>query len=813
MNKLIDDLKFAARLYAKNKTVTVVSLLALAIGVAAVVVCFAVVNSVLLHPLPYPDSDRMVQVYKKMKDGPANLMPYARFRFLQANNRTFDSLAAYDVVDSGVTMVRDGIPQLIQNVGVTSDFFKVVGVHPILGRDFSVAEDQAGVAPVAVISYKLWTNSFDQDPHILGRVMSLSGENYTIVGVMPEGFAFAPVADVWAPLRNREDWTDHSSRYLVTGRLKSGVSTEQAQQDLDRLEQSLKEQHSDIVPPTELAVSTIPYKERVVGNIRSSLVILIAAAFCILLIACADVANLLLSRALVRRKEIAIRSVLGVSRFRMIRQLLTESVLLGGLGGALGLGLAIVGVRLIVHSAPDELPAVTHISIDLKVVLFAIAISLLTGIIFGLAPALQLSSTSHIATLRDGEYSTPGRKSRRVQNGLVSFEIALSTLLLTTASLLLLSFQNLRKVDLGFQPQHVLTVQTSFASKALQNAAAANADVQRILLNITSIPGVRSAAAITRLPTEASLEFPFDLLPKGTTGDEGSEANWKAITPDLFNALQISLRSGRLFTDTDGMAGAKVAIINEAFAKQFLGTQSPNGTQLLIGRKMGGNFLDTSRQIVGVVTNTRDDDLSADPQPTMYIPLSQVPDGTMSALNKVIPLSWIIRTEGNPMSFTKAVGQGVFNADSTLAASKPRSLEQVLGESIARQRMQTTMVTVFAAVALFLAVVGLYGIVVHAVTERRHEVAIRFALGATEKQVLKLMISYGLILVIPGVVLGLFSSLLLRPALASFLFAIHGVDLTAYLFVAVLLVAVSILATIIPSLRLRKIDPARALRE
>lgn len=812
MEELFKDIRFALRIYTKHPGFSASAILALAIGIGAATTIFGLVDTLLVHPLAYPHSDQLVQVGRRTQSGPGYLMTYSRFRFIEEGNHSFQSLAAYDVVGSGLSAVVGNAPDLLRNLRVSSNFFRMLEIQPFKGRDFSDADTQPGAPPVAIISYKTWSELFGRDPSIIGRSVRMSGELYSIIGVMPASFQFTPEADVWLPLRKAEDWSDHVAASLVTARLRPGITIKAAQEEMDLLEQRLKQAHPDAVPRSELRMELTPYADRIIGDSRQPLQILAGAAACILLIACASVANLLLARAIARRREVAVRIALGVGRLRIARQLLTESTVLALIGGVVGLGFAAVITEMLKSRLPAVLPRISQVSLNGQAVLIAFLASLVTGIIFGFAPALQLSALKPARVLRESGRLSSDRRSTRLQASLVTAEVALSTILLLATGLLLVSFQKLRTVALGFNPDNVITFQTSMAGMSSQPTQSVMVVLRKIIDRLRAIPGVESVAAVTRLPTENSVVYHFELLPKSGAADDSLTANWKPVTPDFFKTMNINLESGRCFSNSDDENSARVIIVNRAFIQQFLKGSDPQSTQIVLGRQMGEDFADQPRTIVGVVANVRDDGLEEPAPPTVYLPISQVPSKTMAFLNRLLPLSWVLRTNGNFDAISQEVRQQMFVVDPQLVAANPRSMKEILNDSIARQQVQAVLVTAFGIIALFMGVLGIYGVMAQAVGERKQEIGIRLALGAEGVDVVALMIKYGLRLIVPGLIVGILGTFAAHNLLSSVLYGVQATNITIMAIVVALLGIVAFTAALIPALRARKVDPNSVLR-
>lgn len=809
MEKFLQDLRFALRVYAKNRSFTIIAVLALAIGIGSNIAVFTVVNAMLFRALPYPDGDRLVQVGRSLNEGPNYTMSYARFRFLEQNNRAFESLAAYDVVGSSLSVMLGETPELVQSSRVSANFFRVLQINPLLGRSFTPEDDKPGATPVAIIGHSAWSRLFGNDPSVVGRSVRMSGEAYTIIGVMPADFRFGPDTEAWITIRKTEDWSDRSNPHHVIGRLRPGATVESAHSDLTTVFQRLKEEQPASIAQTEVGALITPYRERVVGNTRVPLLMLAGVVGCVLLIACANVANLLFARAIKRRQEMAVRIALGINQSRMIRQLLTESFLLSTISGVVGLLFAIAALGVFELWLPVKLPRIAELDIDFRVLLFSLAAIALTSIVFGLAPALQLAKMDPAQTLRELSGATPGRGIRRLQAGLVSLEIALSTVLLLTAGLLLISFQKLRTVDPGYDTEGVLIIQTSLASTEFAATEPTVLRVQRVIERLKTIPEVKHVATVTRLPTEPSLVLSFE---RGSQ-DEELDANWRAVTPEFFEALRIPLHAGRAFNDRDTRDAPHVAIVNETFVSKFLNGTNPLGQRVVIGRDVSENFADQPREIVGVVADTLGNTLSEAPAPGIFVPAGQVPDRTTAFLNQIVPLNWVVQVTGDPAAVSTRLRREVSVADAGLVASKPRPLEEMLSGLTAPQKTYATLMTFFAAVALFLGAMGLHGVMSHSVAERRHELGIRFALGASRGRLLWLMVTYGLKLLVPGLVVGITLSLALRSVVASYLFGVSTTYFVVYVAVILLLSLIAMIATLGPAMRATRVDLTTVLRQ
>jgi putative ABC transport system permease protein len=807
---LWQDLRYAVRIYFKSKTFTLMAGLALAIGSGATTALFTVVNAVLLRPLPCSEPERIVEIYRLLPAGPSRVLNYPWFRFAERTNQAFEYLAAW-TGGPRANLSAGGSVQSIHSYRVSSDFFRVFGIQPVVGRDFSREDDQPGAAPVAVISKTLWTVAFGRDPNIIGRAVSMNGESYTIVGVMPADFAENTDIDFWIPLRKEEDWTEKVVNYWVTGRLRRGVTLEAARSDLNLVWDRLRRERPDAVDRRDLGSQVIPYLDTILDGYRKPMLLLSGAAACILLIACVNVANLLLARAVERRKEVAVRIAVGTGRGRLIRQLLTESALLSVASGAVGFALAVGLTRVLKHWLAVQVIRGDEIAIDFRVLGFAVAVSVLTGIVFGLAPALQLTRLNFAQLLRDSGRLASSRGASGVQAALVCAQIALSVVMLLAAGLLLTSFQRLRTYDLGFTPQGVLAVDVAMTGPEFETTAASAVAIQRIHERLSAIPGVRSSALVNVLPTQFSGSFDVTLLPDPVHRDSPGAVSEepRQITPQFFDVMRMPMLSGRAFTEHDTQRSAQVAVVNETFVRKFLPGVNPIGLHLALGRLMGPNFIDQPREIVGVVADTRGElrRMRGEGRASVFTPMVQLPDRIMARLNSGRSMTWVIRAVGDPLAVGRAVREEILKAGPSLVVDNPRSLEEVVSEGIEQEKAQTVLISSFGLVALLLAVLGLYGTMSHAVAGRTHELGIRFALGATRGSVLSLMLRYSFKLIVIGLLAGFAASFALQRVLAAYLFGVRPSDPFIHAAVLGLLSATALFAALMPAMRAARTDP------
>jgi putative ABC transport system permease protein len=794
----------------KNPGFTAISALALALGIGANTAIFSVVNAVMLRPLPYKDPDRLVHVHRTQP--PIMRGPISRPAFLewQAQQKVFQEMAAFYPEAFNLTGSDDA--ERVVGSRVTEGFFQMFGVAPAQGRYFLASDNQIGGGRVVVIGYGMWQRRFGADPNLIGKTVTLNGEAYTVAGIAPPSFNFPGRSEVWTPAVLSEDKRERGSNYLkVIARLKEGVSVEQAQAQMNQITSVQAQQYPE--NDTNLSVTITPLLEDQIRNVRSVLLILFGAVAVVLLIACANVANLLLARATARQKEIAVRTALGASRGRIMRQLLTESVLLALLGGGLGALLATWGIKVLVAFAPSNIPRVSDVQLDHWVLGFTLFISVITGIIFGLAPALQVSTTNLNEVLKEGTRGAATNSPHRaaLRRVLIIAEIALSFILLISAGLLIESIRRLTEVNPGFNPQNLLTANVSFprhpsssndetdagATKQLQETANFLAEVQQ---GIKSLPGVQAVGAINDLPVagQGSVNGDFNIegRPKFKSG-EAPVAEYRLITPDYFRAIGIPLLKGRVFTDGDGPQGQVHIVINETLAKRFFPDEDPLGKRLLV-------LDDKPHEIIGVVGDARQWGLDRPPDPEIYFSYAQIAFSASATL--------VIRTSVEPASLSEGVRRAIREVNTDAPVYAVRTMMQVMADSTAQRRFNAILMTSFAGVALLMAAVGLYGVISYSVAQRTQEIGIRMALGAQVGNVLRMVLWDGFKLALGGVLLGLFASLAITRVLASLLYGISATDPLIFLGGSIFLSITALLACYIPARRATKIDPMVALR-
>jgi putative ABC transport system permease protein len=821
MESLSADVRQSFRMMRKSPTFTAIAVTALALGIGANTGIFSVVDRVLLQPLPYHEPDRLVRLGRKYPQGEgfSNSIPkYMVWR----HNSVFSVMTIYDQQGPGLNLSSGDKPEQVKGVHISANYFKVFGTAPALGRSFTASEDSPNGPKAAIISQKLWKSHFGGDPRILGKTIVLNGDPYPIVGVLPDSFVASPPADVWIPLQADPNSTNQGHYLSVAARLKPGVTLEAARAQMKVVGEQFRRLNPKWMEKTE-SVAVVPMRDSVVRDVKPALLILLGAVAFVLLIACANVANLLLARAASRQKELAIRAAMGASRWRVVRQLLTESVLLAGLGGIGGLLLGAWGVRALLMLVPGNLPRLTDSGaahavlslLDWRVAAFTVGVSLLTGILFGLFPALHISNPDVASTLKEASgRSSTGRRQNRVRALLVAGEMALALVLLACAALLIRTFVGLQTVDAGINPHHVLTMQTSLAGAEFSSTQKVDNFTTQVLRRIEGLPGVEAAATAVVLPTDSEIDLPFNIAgkPPKAGQDFNGDEQWRSVSPHYFSVFKIPLLRGRLLNERDTSNSAHVVIINQAMAKKYWPKQDAIGEVITIGKGLGPQFEDQPRQVIGIVGDVRETGLADQDVGVMYIPASQVPPALTQLANSTLPLSWCIRSTVDPLSLRTAIEHEIQAVNGQMPVSKVRTMDQVIAEGVSRQRFNMLLLTIFAAIALILAAIGIYGLMSYSVEQQTQELGIRMALGAGKEQVLKLIVGQGMVPVGIGVAAGLAIAFGVTRLLASLLYGVRPSDPLTFGAVAVVLSLVALLAIYIPARRAMGVDPLLALR-
>jgi predicted permease len=815
MRTLIQDLRYGLRQLRRNPGFTAVAVVTLALGIGATTAIFTVVNTVLLNPLPYPDADRIVNVGRSNVNGRySDNLPMVSF-WLQ-NNPGFEDLAAYGEDASSLNLSGGDRPELAEALKVSRNYFHLLSATPLLGRTFSAAEDQPGGANVLLMSFGLWQRRFGGDASVVGESITLGGASYAVIGVLSPRFRPYPPADILVPLQADPNSTDQAHVLTAAGRLPRGLTLAQANSWMKVLGDRYVRAHPEQLGNDE-RVGAIPMRQRLTGNIRPALIILLGAVGLVLLIACANVANLLLARALGRQKEIIVRAAIGAGRGRIIRQLLTESLLLALAGGALGLGLGSWGVRGLVALAPGGLPRIEEMArvpaLDARVAAFCVVVSLLTGILFGLVPAFQLSRFDLVSSLKEASGRTgTGLKHGQTRNLLVAAEMAIAVVLLCGAMLLMRSFIAMHSAAPGFDPRNLLTLKVALVGPENANAGAVGQLAYQTAQRVERIPGVEQATVASSLPTQAIADMIFDIpgQPRLESFKFTGDVLWCFVSSNYFETLRIPLLAGREFREQEP---PHTVIINAAMRRKFWPNENPVGQSILIGASLGPPLEQGSTEIVGVVGDVREL-LDADPPPTMYQGWANVPGGGIKMLSQMYPASIAVRTKPGvtPTSVSQAVEQALLARGTQLPATKVETMDQVMLESTAQKNFELLLLSIFAASALLLAAVGILGVTSFTVEQRTHEIGIRIALGAQSRNVLALVVSQGLAAALAGVGVGMVAALALTRFLSSMLFGVKPTDPLTFGIVALILTGVALLAAYIPARRATKTDPMEALR-
>jgi predicted permease len=820
MNTLIQDLRYGWRWLLKSRGFTAVAVLSLALGIGANTAIFSLVNSVLLKPLSYHDPDSLVMVWEDATSAgfPRNQPAPANFIDWRGQSQTFERMAALDWREFNLT--GDARPERVIAYAVTADFFPLLGVNPELGRTFLPEEDRPGANKVAVISHKFWESRFGGDRAIIGKEILLDGEGYQVIGVMPAGFQFIKdFINLWVPMgMTQRELADRNSHYLlVAGKMKPGVSLEQANSDIQTIQRRIARDYPN--EAGEISAYVIPLREELAGDVDRPLIVLMAAVGFVLLIACANIANLLLARAASRHKEIAIRTALGASRGRILRQLLTESVLLSAVGAVVGLLFAAASFSFLEKMIPEGMALATELSIDSRVLGYTLLISLITGVIFGLAPALQASNPDLNRALKQGGWSTPsgglGMGGNWLRNGMVVTEIALALVLLVGAGLLIQTFYKLRNQYSGIRPENLVRLQTSLPQQKIADHAKSTTFYDQVLERVKRVPGVVSAGYTTTVPLAwkggtSAIAIEGRSAQEMKAGGLSSDANHRQVSIDYLQTMGIPLREGRYFNESDAPQSMPVAIINETMARQYWpnGADGANGDALGKRFKVNDPYLESPwLAIVGIVADVKQMGLDAPARAEMYLPYRQFKSHPWFR-----PRDLVIRTSIEPMSIVTAIRQEIQAVDPDQPVSGVATMGEILNEETALRRMGMTLLTVFAGLALLLAILGTYGVLSYFVTQHTVEIGVRIALGAQKGDILGLVVKKGMRLALLGVSIGLAASFALTRLMSSLLYGVKASDPITFGLVGILLTAVALLACYIPARRATKVDPKVALR-
>jgi putative ABC transport system permease protein len=807
MGTLRQDLKYTFRMLWKEKAFAAIAIITLALGIGANTAIFSVVDAALLRPLPYRQPERLVHLWESttQKQFGEREASYPDYLDWKEQNQVFEGVAGYQ--RRTMTLTGRDAPDLIRAAAVTDNFFQVLGVDPVLGRAFQAGEDKPGAEPIVLISHNLWKQRFNQDPKIVGQSLTLNGVSYRVVGVLPTSFQFAPSneAQLWVPLNpNQAQQTRRFMHWLnIIARLKPGVTREQATADMGNIARRIETAYAD--SHAGMNIKVVDLHEQIVGNVKPILLVLLCTVCFVLLIACANVANLLLARSAARQKEIAIRTALGASQWRLLRQLLTESTVLALLGGAVGTLLALWGVDLLVSRLPETqlaaMPYLRGLSLKTNVLIFTVIISLVTGTIFGLAPALSSSKLNLQETLKEGGRTSAAGTHRRLRNLFVVSEIALALLLLVGAGLMMKSLMRLLEVSPGFNPDNVLTMRVPLPQTKYPESANLIAFHRELLQRVESLPGVKGVATVSVIPltggnTSSFLVEGRPVPPPGT----GLEANVRDITPNYFEVMNVPLLRGRAFTEQDKEDSPPVVIVNQTFANRLFPGEDPVGKRLTLP-----SIQSPPIEIVGVVGDEKVTRMDTPTTPVVYGPYLQDPGRTINL---------VIRTSSEPAMLANSVRSQIQSLDADLPVFDVRTMQEVIDRSPSTflRRYPAFLIGTFAGVSLLLAVIGIYGVISYSVTQRTQEIGVRMALGAQRRDIFKLIVGQGMMLALLGVGLGLIAAFTLTRFLESLLFNVSAKDPLVYGFVSLILMLVAFLACYIPARRATRVDPMTALR-
>ena len=817
LESFFKDLKHSIRMFWQSPGFTFAAVAALALGIGANTAIFSVVNAVLLEPAPFPEPDRLVFFQTVSPGGAGRAASPAKFQHWRQQSDVVQDVAAFR---TGVVNYTGGdFPEQLRSAQVSADYFRLFGAPILRGRVFTPEEDLPNSERLVVISQRFWEQRFAGDPDILGKTILLSGDSHVIVGIVSAAFDFAelgPAPEVWTAFQLDPNTNDQGHYFQAAGRLKPGVTLAQGQARLKQSAEAYRQRFPDALGP-ENSFSVEPFREAIVSNVRPTLLVMLGAVSFVLLIACANVANLLLVRATGRRREIAIRAAIGAGRGRIIRQLLTESVLLSIVGGLLGLALGVAGIRALLAVNTAGLPRIGEagalVGIDWRVLAFTLLVSLSTGMLFGLIPALQGSHADLSSTLKESSgRSGTGFRQNKARSLLVVSEVALALILLIGSALLIRTSIALGAVDPGFDATNVLTMRMSLTGPRFLKSEGVEQLVLDGVARLRALPGVENASATCCVPLQGGYGLPFVIVGRPLDGPSHGGGGWLTLSPGFFDVFRIPIVRGRDFNERDSGQAPPVVLINETMARRYWPEGDPLNDRLIIGRGVMREFADEpERQIIGIVGDVRDGGLNNDPGPRMYIPQAQVPDA-VNALNvRLTPIAWIVRTRTDPGALSNAIQEQLRQA-SGLPVADVRSMSEVVSRSTSRQQFNMWLMTVFGTVALLLAAIGIYGLMAYSVKQRTQEIGIRLALGAEADQVKNMVVFQGMRLTLAGVVIGIAAAFGLTRFIASFLFGVDAWDPFVFVSVPLVLSSVALLAVWLPARRASRVNPIDALR-
>jgi putative ABC transport system permease protein len=825
LETLAQDVRYGLRMLRKNPGFTAVAVLTLALGIGANTAIFSVVSKVLIDPMPYPNANRIVMLRRTFPQGSTSFYgttSIPKYIVWRQQTQVFESTALFDSGPVGVNITGGSHPEQVPGIRASAGYFDVFRVPMALGRAYTAEEDKPGGPHVAVISYGLWRGRFGGDPHIIGRTIEIGGSADEIIGVAKFSTRFP--TDIWVPLQADPNSNDQAHDYLAVARLKPGVTLAQARIAMKMAaEQFRRKFPGPYMMPGESATAQL-FRDSVTGSVRPALFILLGAVGFVLLLACANVANLLLARATVRKREIAIRSALGAGRKRVVRQLLTESLMLSLAGGVLGLVLGFTGIRVLLAQYPNnggdfDVPLIgsrgSDVTLDWRVLLFTVGVCLFTAILFGLLPAIQASKTPLSQSLNEGG-SRGGTHRSTARSALVVSEVAIAFILLAGAALLIRTLSALRSLQPGFDTHNVLVMRMTFSGRQYDKTAGLATAIQEAERRVGALPGVQAVALGCCVPLEGGSDLPFSIEGRAPTmGSWNGDEQWRFISPQFFDAMRIPLLRGRVFTDQDVLGSEPVVVIDEAMAKRYWPKGNAIGQRMLIGRGLGPEFEEPPRTIVGIVGSTRQKfggTTGSEIEPVMYVPAEQLGDPLMLWVREMLSASWFVRTRTAPLAFSTPIQNALREATGGLPVADVRSMDQVVAGTTAWSGFIGLLLSAFAAIAVCLAAIGIYGLMAYSVEQRKQEIGIRMALGAQPKDVCRMIVREGGALTLIGTFAGVAAALALTRFMASLLYEVKPWDPAAFGSVVLLLGAIAVLAAYVPARRAMRVDPMVALR-
>ena len=812
------DFSFAVRALAKTPGFTAIAILVIAVGIGVNTAVFSVINAVLLKPLTYPNPQELVSLTNTSPQGSFPGAAIPKFSLWRQQTSIFQQVAAYDFGGAGLNITESDHPQQVQGVHVSADYFAMLGAPVIAGRTFTAEEDSPNSGPVTVLSYGLWKSRYGGNPNIVGSTIQLDAQPYLVVGIIGPGFVTDTPTDLWVPFQFDLNSKDMANFFTVGARLKPGVTIPQANAQLRLVADQFRRLYGDDALPHDGGFGVVSLHQLMIGDTGSRLLVLFGAVAFVLLIACANVANLLLARAAARKREFATRAALGAGRGQIVRQLLVESLTLSLTGGLIGLGFGFAGVRLLLRMNPGDIPRIgedgSRITLDLHILLFTLGISILTGIVFGLVPAITASRANLAAALKEnGSHASVGVRSGKLRSALVIAEMALTVVLVVGAALLIRTFMKLESVDPGFAMHNVINLSMSVSGNRFQKTAPVARIIQEGTDRLREVPGIIDAGVSNCLPMAGGFGMTFDVVgrPKGNSPFTGG-AGFYSISYGYFSTLKIPLLRGRYFTKLDDAAAPRVAVINQAMARQYWPNNDPLKDRILIGAGAGPAFAEGPRQVIAIVGDTHDGGPDTDPAPIMYIPLSQMPDLETALNSKVAPLYWFVRSQVDPHTLTTPISTVLREASGGLPVAHIRTMEEIEAANIARQRLNMLLLTVFGFAGLLMAAIGVYGVMSYSVQQRTQELGVRMALGAQASNLRNMVMRQGMTLTLIGVLIGGGGAFWLTHLLSGFLFGVKPLDPVSFIATPLVLSVVALFSVWMPAIRATRVEPMAALR-